>query len=413
VSLKVSSKNFLRRVRRAAIWRSEDMLLQWLWFAFGVEPEHIGYGRGPLTWLKKRKHKRTHRKVHLCLLEHNPKGWPVELGELTAFWINERSRVCSASLNEGIEDADVVWIYSQDPLSPDIENRLLRSLQRAGAATPVINHPDVYGSYHEEGAFTRLAEAGVGVPRTEFSESDVGKTWVVYKSKGKHTAPKFLTEYAGPRAGYRTFEFVDSRGPDGLYRVYRTFYLLGSIHPYTVMFGEDWNVYPQSMSRREYTFSITPFEARQIRLIAETLGIQYFAVDYLRREQDGLPIFTDVNVYPDIDFRMRPMEIEPIRWIAKALGMRYFAADYLRRERDGRLVYLDVNVYPKSYPALSLRESGIKLGYYGSWLTFDRLKLFGICDPSERPFWDMFDEAMLRLASKEPLPVHQHESNNR
>ena len=401
---KALSKSFLKRLRDAALWRAETMLVQCLWFALDVEPVRIGHGPGPLTWLKQKKHKKLRRKIHVCLLEHNPKGRNWKFGELIVFWINERSRVCSASLNERVEDADIVWVCSQDPLSPGIKSKLLRDLQKARAATPVINHPDAYDSYHEERAFEKLAKAGVSVPRTEFTGDDVGKTWVVYKAEGKHSAPKYMSRYSGFKAGHRVFEFVDSRDSNGLYSKYRAFYVVGSVHPNIVMFSKHWNVYIHTASRLEYTFRMTPIETEQVRLIAKTLGLQYFAVDYLRRARDGRPVVTDINVYPDVAFLITPIEVKPIRSIAKALGLRYFATDYLRREQDGRLVYLDVSAYPKSYPAMSLRESNEKLGYYGRWLTFDRLELLGIPDLSERPFWDTFDEAMLRF-SKEAVPA--------
>ena len=106
---------------------------------------------------------------------------------------------------------------------------------------------------------------------------------------------------------------------------------------------------------------MTSHEADQIRLIAKTLGLQYFAVDYLRREADDLPVFVDMNVYPDI--------------ISK------------------------------------LRELGRKLGYYGRWHTLDTdaqwlsmtLRHTERAQRAESgPFWNVFDEAMLTFLQKEP-----------
>lgn len=327
-------------------------MLQWLWFVSNVEPGRIGYGQGPLTRVRQRRHRQLRRAVHICLLEYQPKALR-EFGELTAFWINERSRVCSASLNEGIEDADVVWVYSQDPLSPHVRRRLLETLKKARAGTPVINHPDVYNSYHEERVFEALAEAGVSVPRTEFTRDDMHETWVVYKAEGRHLAPKYLSRYTGPVAGYRAFEFVDSRDSDGRYERYRAFYVVGVVRPSKAMFSQHWNVYTKNMSHLEYTFEMTSAEVGQVRLIAETLGLQYFAVDYVRRKRDGRPVFIDINVYPT---------------------------------------------------PYSLKESGREPGYYGRWHTFDTRERLGIPEPLGRPIWDIFDEALLSF-SREQYPA--------
>ena len=336
----------------------EDAVAHWLWFALPADLEHIGYGKGPLTWIRQRKHKQLRRRVHICLLDYNPKGG--RQSEFTEFWINERSRVCSASMNNRIEDADVVWIYCKDPIPPNEKVGLLRVLNRARQDTPIINHPEVYNSYHEERAFKALAQAGVSVPRLEFSDRDIGKTLVIYKTKGRHGhAPKYLSEYEGSKAGYRAFEFVSSRGPDGLNRRYRAYYLLGAVYPSLLRSSGNWNVYSQTAERTE-PYTIKANEADQIRLIAKTLGLQYFAVDYLRKRGDDSPVFVDLNVYPDV--------------ISK------------------------------------LRELGRKLGYYGRWHTLDAdaqwLSLDAETDQTgfegpERPFWDVFDDAMLSFLQKE------------
>jgi hypothetical protein len=340
-----------------AVRRVEDAVVQWLWFVLPVNPERVGYGEGPLTWLRQRKHKKFRRRIHICLLDYRPEGG--RQSKFTEFWINERSRVCSASMNERIEDADVVWVYCKDPIPPSKKGGMLRALKRARPGIPIINHPEVYNSYHEERAFKALAEAGVSVPRLEFADEDVGKTLVVYKTEGRHGhAPKFMSEYKGPRAGYRAFEFVNSRGPDGLYRRYRAYYLLGAIYPSLLRCSGNWNVYSQT-AERTGTFTMTSNEVDQICLIAKTLDLQYFAVDYLRRKGDDSPVFVDVNVYPDV--------------ISK------------------------------------LKEVSRKLGYYGRWHTLDTdaqwLSLNteihqAASETSERPFWEVFDEAVLSFLQK-------------
>jgi hypothetical protein len=336
----------------------EDAVAQWLWFTLPVDPERIGYGEGPLTWLRQRKHKKSRKHIHICLLDYLSEGG--RQSKFTEFWINERSRLCSASMNEGIEYADVLWTYCKDPISPHKKDELLQVLKRARPGTPIINHPEVYNSYHEERAFKTLAEAGVSVPRSEFSDRDVGKTLVIYKTKGRHGhAPKFLSEYEGSKAGYRAFEFVSSRSPDGLNRRYRAYYLLGAICPSLLRTSGNWNVYSQTAERTE-PYTMRSNEADQIRLIAKTLDLQYFAVDYLRRKEDDSPVFVDLNVYPDV--------------ISK------------------------------------LRDLSVKFGYYGRWHTLDTdapwLSLAAETNRAGleslgRRFWDVFDNAMLSFLEKE------------
>ncbi len=337
-------------VVQKAIWRLKDNLLQWLWFASRIDRRRIGYDRGPLTWLRIAKQKQLRRRLHLCLLDIHPREG--KFGRFTAFWINERSRSCSASVNERVEDADIVWVYSQDPVPPEIKRELLQIIGRARPGIPVINHPDVYNSYHEEDTFRILEKAGVGVPRSTFTEHDIGETLVVYKMREKHWSPKLLSRYRGPIEGYRPFEFVDSKGLDGLYRQYRVLYVAGIIHPSYVAFSHRWNVERANREGFEFTFEMKPVETESIHLIARTLNIQYFSVDYLRRSPDHLPVFTDINVYP---------------------------------------LPIDSTVTAREF------------GYYGRWYLVDNRMRLGIPEPSGRPFWAMFDAAMLSLTHKEPF----------
>jgi hypothetical protein len=125
-----------------------------------------------------------------------------------------------------------------------------------------------------------------------------------------------------------------------------------------------WNVYSQTAKRTEL-FTITPGEEEQIRLIARTLGLQYFAVDYVRRGDDDTAVFVDINVYP---------------------GLRS-----------------------------KLAAAGRKLGYFGQWHNLDdhwRLDATGLSPwPS---FWDVFDVAMLAFAGEAasaPIGPHVARSN--
>jgi hypothetical protein len=331
---------FLSKVR----WRLGDNLLQWLWFVAPAHKGRIGHDKGLYTWVRSHGHKRIRRPVRICLLDVHPKGG--KFGRFTAFWINERSRVCSASVNAGIRDAHIVWIYSQDPLPSEVKADLMENLARHNPTARVINHPDSYNSYHEDICFERLEAVGASVPRSKFNGSDVGKTQVVYKVKGAHGSTKFLSLYRGPVEGYRPFEFHDSRGPDGLYRKFRAFYILGNTVPNHVALGTNWNVHRTTKIRTEYVFDLTDAEHASVELIAKTLNLQYFSVDFIRRREDSRPFFTDINVYPlPVDFT----------------------------------------------------ETARPLGYFGRWLILDNRLRLGIAEPSGRCFWEMFDDAMLHL----------------
>ncbi len=316
---------------------------------FNVDSQYIGFDNGLLTWLRRKKHRRLKKKIHICLLEYNSKGG--KFGRFTEFWINERSQICTVSLNERLEDADIIWIYSQDPLSEKIKEKIMTLLRKAKNKVMIINHPDVYNVYHEKNTFQRLFEAGVNVPRTTFTGEDVNKTIVVYKAEGQQSSDKFISPYLGEYPNYKPFEFIDSRGIDGLYRRYRAFFIVGIVRPSKAMFSNSWNVCVKNMRRLEYTFLMSPLETNQVKLIAKTLGLQYFAVDFLRRKVDDLPVFTDINVYPMV---------------------------------------------------ISFTETGRHLGYRSRWHTFDTRERLGIPEPMGRPFWELFDEAMLAFAQKKP-----------
>ena len=334
-------------ILRKAVWRLKDNLLQWLWFASSVDTQHIGYDHGPLTWLRTAKHRRLRRNIHLCLLDVYPKGG--KFGRFTAFWINERSRICKATLNEGVEDADVIWIYSQDPFPHDTRQELLHTLKKARRDALLINHPDAYNVYHEQQSFKKLAGAGVCVPRDNFNDDDLGKTTVVYKVIGRHGSSKFLSPYRGPVEGYRPFEFIDSRGAQSLYRKFRAFFILGMVCPNHVAYSDHWNVHRETTKHTEYQFDITDTEKKSIRLIAKTLNIQYFSIDFLRRGHDDKAFFTDINVYPlPIDFT----------------------------------------------------ETARERGYFGRWIILDNRLRLGIPEPCGKPFWEMFDEAMVSFIKK-------------
>ncbi|HMK50412.1 MAG TPA: hypothetical protein VK435_10195 [Thermodesulfovibrionales bacterium] len=316
---------------------------QWLWLMLRIQPKSIGFDAGLLTWLRERRHHRLRRPIHICLLEN----YPVEgrFGRFMKFWINERSYICSASLNERVEDADIVWVFSQDPLPPDTKEEVLLTLKKARSGAVVINHPSVYNSYHEISSFRLLDKVGIGVPRTEFDARDIGKTMVVYKMADKQSSPKFLSLYKGEVAGFRAFEFIDSRTSEGLYRKYRVLYIAGVIFPEFILYSDQWNVIWKSKKDIECLFEIQPVEAEMVHKIADALKIQYFTIDYVKKISDGSRVVTDVNVYP----------------------------------------------LPIAYT-----EAVSKRGYYGRWLRFDD-DLWSRTNRSPGLFWNKFDQAMENL----------------
>ncbi len=331
--------------------RSEGFT-QNLWFLAGIPAVRVGYGRGALTAARLWRHRRLQRPIRITLLECHS-GEP-RFGPLTAYWINQRSRRCAATVNTRIEDADVVWVYSQDPLTPEVRTQVDAALTRARPGARVINPPQCYNAYHEDGCFERLAAAGVAVPDGEFGPADRGRTLVVYKMRGLQAAPKSVEPWDGPRAGYQAFRFLDARGEDGLYRRYRAFYLVGAVRPSKLMVCDHWNVCLKNRPRLEFGFEMTPDEIRQVRLIARTLGLDYFAVDYLRRREDGRPFFTDINVYPTI---------------------------------------------------VSLPTTVRARGDHGLWHTFDARPRLGIPEPGGRPFPEVFDDAMAHFVAGTPFPT--------
>ena len=336
------SLKLYQRVRKL----SAEAFTQNLWFLAPMTPDHIGYGRGLLTASRLRRHRQLRRQIHITLLEFHA-GKP-RFGPLTTFWINERSRLCSASLNERVEEADVVWIYTQDPVTAELHERLLKAIGKARPGARIINHPDVYNAYHQDHCFQHLAAAGVNVPEDIFSERDFGRTKVVYKTQGCQGAPKTLVDFEGPKRGFKAFRFIDSRGADGHYRRYRVDYIAGIVRVGTLMLCDHWNVCLKHDPHLEFTFAMTAEEVRQIRQIARALGLDYFAVDYLRQSGDDKPFFTDVNVYPAIT---------------------------------------------------SLATTARHLGYHGAWHTFDARGRLGIEEPGGRPFHEIFDEGMLHFVS--------------
>jgi hypothetical protein len=315
----------------------------------GTPPRRIGFSPGPLTDLRVARHAvgralRT-RPLRLCLLEHDTST--MYFAEPTAFWINQRSRVCWAERNGPPERADLVWVFTQDPLTPEVRAWLAERLGRVRPGVRVLNPPAVYDAYHDPDCFPRLAAAGVRVPRTEFGPADVGVTPVVYKAVGEQAARKELCRYDGPRPGFRAAVAHDSRGSDGRYRRYRAFVLGDLVLPEDVIVADNWNASLRHLVTAERNYALTEFERSQLLLINSTLGLDFSCVDYLRERNTGTPAFHDVNVYPTV-----------------------------------------VGAWQGDMPAAD----------HGRWHVFDNCDRLHLPPPGGRSVWLQVDEALLRLA---------------
>jgi hypothetical protein len=349
----VKARDALGRMSQTLPLAAQDLFLQWFWCLTPVPESRIGFGDGPLTWLRLHKQRQLKRDVHIVFLQNRRSR--ADLAPLTAWAVNTNCKRCTATVNEGLERADIVWVYTQDPLHDDELRELeARIAARAPAGTPVINPPSSYGVYHAADVFPRLERAGVSVPRHELTEADEGVTRAVYKRLNMQGAAKESVIYDGPRPGYRAFEFIDSRGADGLHRRYRAHYLAGLVRPSEVFVGPGWNICSRTTTAIDYSFELTTEERAQIRLIAETLSLQYFAVDFVRCAGDGCPYFLDINVYPTIR---------------------------------------------------SPRQKVRSIGDYGYWHTFDARARRGIPEPDGQAVWDAFDEAMVAFAEGSPLTL--------
>jgi hypothetical protein len=327
------------------------------WLLTGTPPSRIGFSPGPLTDLRKARHavgRAAHtRPLRLCLLEHDTST--MYFAEPTAFWINQRSRVCWAERNGPPERADLVWVFTQDPLDAEVRAWLDAQLRRVRPGVRVLNPPTVYDAYHCEDCFPRLAAAGVRVPRTTFDAAEIGVTEVVYKAVGEQAARKERCRYDGPRPGYNAAVAHDSRGPDGRYRRYRAFVLGDLVLPEDVLVADHWNASLRHLVTVERNYALTAFERAQLRLITATLGLDFACVDYLRERRadgtGGAPVFHDVNVYPTV-----------------------------------------VGAWQGDMPP----------GDRGRWHVFDNCARLSLTSPGGEPVWRQFDAELLRLAFRRP-----------
>ena len=228
----------------------------------------------------------------MCLLEGPTPG--ARFGAVTAYWVNQHSRLVHAVVDDRPELADVVWVHTQDPVGPAQREAIETALAKVPVGVPVLNALAGYDSYHRADTFARLRAAGVSVPDPD---PTVGER-AVLKGPGQ-ASEKRLETFTGELApGWRAFAYVDARGADGLHRRHRAFHWLGVVHPGDVVGSSHWEVGLGSLHTHEPTFELTAEEVAQVRTIATTLGLDWFCVDFVRRAGDGAAVFTDVNVYP-------------------------------------------------------------------------------------------------------------------
>ncbi|NHC45209.1 hypothetical protein [Motilibacter aurantiacus] len=324
------------RVRR---WMSPLQPLCWM--ATGTPPSRIGYAPGPLTALRRRRQAGLRRPIRLCLLEGPVAG--ASFGPVTAYWINEHSSVVHAVVDEEPERADVVWVHTQDPVPPAVQDAVRAGLARARPGVPVLNRLESHDAYHRADTFCRLRDAGVSVPDPEPRPGDL----VVVKGPGQ-ASRKELRRLDGPLPpGHRAFAYVDARGADGLHRRYRAFHFLGVVHATDVIVSTGWEAGLGTLAGHEPVFEMTTQEQEQVQAIGRVLGLDWFCVDFVRRADDGTAVFTDVNVYPT------PVVAE---FVDAALGTR------------------------------------------GRWHFLDTPARMGLAEP-QGPFWPRFDAAITRLVA--------------
>lgn len=324
---------------------AKEFAAQWLSFAAGISPDRVGRGKGPLTWLRSTRHALLRRNVHICLLTCGSDR--VKMAPLTAWTINQRSKLCSASVDEGLEKADIVWICAQDPIALHERDRISELIRtKARSDANVINRLSTYNGYHGIATFRLLAAHGVSVPRSTFTDADVGVTRVIYKQTGCQGGRKRNVPYQGGLPGMAAFEFIDSANSEGLHRRFRAHYFLGLVRPSEVFLSDHWNVCLRNAQQVQYGFDLSPEEERQIRRIAQLLELDFFAVDFVRRGSDDGAFFTDINVYPTI-------------------------------RSPQQLVH--------------------RRGDFGEWHTFDACWRLGVPEPLGGNLWDHFDRAILRF----------------
>lgn len=270
-------------------------LVQNAWFLMGIPTSRIGYYKGLHSTLKKRAHRRLKRQYHISIVGND--HYRTSFAPNMVYWMNERLTSISAGLNDVSEQTDAVLIHLQDPLKPERQADLIHRCEHEWADKLILNHPAQYNRYHDEDCFPMLRRNGIHVPRTEFTDADVGVTKVVYKQIGKHASEKRFEKYSGEIPGYRAFEFIDCRDADGFFSRNRAYYILGQVAKSFTYTGRDPNVNSFTLDRIEPVQSMSSQCIHDITQIGKRLDIDFFAVDFIN-SADGISYIVDINIYP-------------------------------------------------------------------------------------------------------------------
>lgn len=266
--------------------------------------DRFGYSsRGLWTMARHARHRWLDRPFHLGLLTGGLRLRNIT--ELHAFWLNEKLESFRVSIDPAPRTADIFWVFSQDPLEGDRRSRIGATLAAMRPGTPVINPPSVFDAYHDPDIFQRLEEAGISVPRRDFGAGDIGKP-VILKPVGKQSKTIGPLPWAGPVAGMRAFEFLETRGADGLYKRYRAFYVLGRLFAGSRQESTEPIVRAHSRSG-DNSWRLTDVEAKDVRRAARVTGLDFFSADFLRLADGSRSVLTDINSFPMMKERdLRP-----------------------------------------------------------------------------------------------------------
>lgn len=271
-------------------------LAQQFWWLLGIDHNRMGYQRRGM-WTKRRirAHQRLRREFHVGILTGGDR-LPNIIG-LHIFWLNERCQTSQFSIDPDPTTVDALWIYSQDPLTSEARAQIDAAIAAAVPGTVVFNRPENHDFYHRPGTFESLAKLGVPVPRSQFSDADLGIP-VVWKPIGLHSVTKGPEPYRGDRSGFRAFEYIDASDSNGLHWRYRAHFVFGEIFLGTGLGAPEPIVRYANSTNHNDTWQLSDKDLRHIRAIASTSKLDFFAVDFIRQRNDGTTVFTDINSFP-------------------------------------------------------------------------------------------------------------------
>jgi glutathione synthase/RimK-type ligase-like ATP-grasp enzyme len=230
----------------------------------------------------------------------------------------------------------------------DQHPRTLASLQERlrGVRGRVLNHPEAVMQSTRERVAERLAGTdGLRVPRTlrlasadqERAAEIVERAGLAYplivRKAGTHTGQtvrlvgddsELANSFSGPEDHIVT-EYVELRGPDGLYRKYRVYFFgQGAVYR-NLYFSEDWNVHshahrdclarrPELMPELQSMFqrpegAFPPNVRAMLMEVRRRMPLDYFGMDF-GFTPDGEAVLFEANAsmsfvpsWPDVQFR--------------------------------------------------------------------------------------------------------------